>query len=253
MFSLISCASFSLAKYIDKKNEDSILLPLYINDGYLFAVADGVGSYAGAREASHIAIDVLMKLEYQLANNFTSRIDIDLIFKTIKSKISELSNTDVAFKDSATTLTFCYVNQFGIRIGHIGDCRLYLKDDNKLIQITKDHTRHQQLLDAKLYTAKQLKEISGKNVLTTALSKNIEMKYDEYFISIDELIDFKDENNCIVINIMTDGAHNIWEKRPKFSQKTLSSPLAFSSSLLRRIERIGAEDDHSLISVKVQF
>lgn len=253
MFSLISCGSFSLAKYIDKKNEDSILLPLFLNDGYLFAVADGVGSYAGAREASHIAIDVLMNLEHQLANRSMNRIDIDLIFKTIKSKISELSNTDVAFKDSATTLTFCYVNQFGIRIGHIGDCRLYLKDDNKLIQITKDHTRHQQLLDAKLYTAKQLKGISGKNVLTTALSKNIEMKYDEYFISINELTDFKDENNCIVINIMTDGAHNIWEKRPKFSQKTLSSPLAFSSSLLRRIERIGAEDDHSLISVKVKF
>jgi protein phosphatase len=46
MFSLISCGSFSLAKYIDKKNEDSILLPLFLNDGYLFAVADGVGSYA---------------------------------------------------------------------------------------------------------------------------------------------------------------------------------------------------------------
>ena len=52
---------------------------------------------------------------------------------------------------------------------------------------------------------------------------------------------------------MSDGAYNIWEKRPVFSQKTLNSPSAFCNSLLRRVERIGAEDDHSLISVKIKI
>ena len=253
MFSLISYASFSLAKHINRKNEDSVLLPIHVNNGYLFAVADGVGSYEGAKEASNIATNFLMTLERKLEKSTSKELDIKSILNSIKSKIETLSNENIALKDAATTLTFCYVDQYGMRIGHIGDSRLYLKSENQLIQITKDHTRHQQLLDAKLYTAKQLKKISGKNFLTTAFSKNIEMKYDEYFLSIDEIIDYKDENNSILINIMTDGAHNIWEKRPKFSPKTLGSPLAFSSSLLRRIDRVGAEDDHSLVSVKIQF
>lgn len=253
MFSLISCASFSIAKNPNKQNEDSILLPIRLDEGYLFGIADGVGSYEGAREASNTATNFLMSLNQNSIIKNSQFIDIKDIFEKIKYKIELLSNENEIFKDAATTLTLCYVDNYGIRIGHIGDSRLYLKLNNQLIQITKDHTRHQQLLDAKLYTAKQLKKVSGKNILTTALSKNIEMNYDEYYLSLEDLNKYRDEENNIIINIMSDGTHSIWETRPKFSPKTLSSPLAFSSSLLRRINRVGAEDDHSLISVKIQF
>lgn len=250
MFSLISCASFSIAKDPNKINEDSVLLPISLHHGYICAVADGVGSYKGAKEASKLVTDFLMTLKN---DKVESHFNIDSIFNSIKDKIDNLSNVNSDFQEAATTLTFYYIDNLGIHIGHIGDSRLYIKNNSKLIQVTKDHTRHQQLLDAQLYTAKQLKKISGKNILTTALSSKIEMKYDKYFLSIEDLKKFSDDENCILINLMSDGAYNIWEKRPVFSQKTLNSPSAFCNSLLRRVERIGAEDDHSLISVKIKI
>ena len=124
MFSLISCASFSIAKNPNKQNEDSILLPIRLDEGYLFGIADGVGSYEGAREASNTATNFLMSLNQNSIIKNSQFIDIKEIFEKIKYKIELLSNENEIFKDAATTLTLCYVDNYGIRIGHIGDSRL---------------------------------------------------------------------------------------------------------------------------------
>jgi serine/threonine protein phosphatase PrpC len=73
-----------------------------------------------------------------------------------------LSDKNIKFSHAATTLTFCFVDDEGLHIGHVGDCRLYVKTDSKLKQITKDHTQHQKLLDDKIYSKSELKQLPGK-------------------------------------------------------------------------------------------
>ncbi|WP_026824148.1 PP2C family protein-serine/threonine phosphatase, partial [Arsenophonus nasoniae] len=164
MIELLNCGLFSYGKDDFKENQDSILPPSKIGNGYIFAIADGVGSYKGAKLASQIAINHLSKMV--LDHN----IDIDFIFSAIKDEIFKISNENPDLYHSATTLTFCYVNNDNVHIGHIGDTRIYVKNKNKLIQLSKDHTVHQSLLDEKIYTKKELKNIKGKNKLTTAIS-----------------------------------------------------------------------------------
>ncbi|MWQ17339.1 PP2C family protein-serine/threonine phosphatase [Glaesserella parasuis] len=233
MINLIASASFSFPKEQIRQNQDHILSCTKHNNGYLFAVADGVGGYKGGEIASRIAIKNL-----ELAYN-----------NVFSASLAEIKKLDPEYNQASTTLTFGYLTQEGLYIGHIGDCRLYIKQGNKLRQKTKDHTTHQKLFDEKIYTKKELKELSGKNVITTAISTQVEMKPDEFFIPMSEI---KDENNEVSIYIMSDGAHHFWEHRPRFSEKTMNSIVKFSATLQKRIEK-SPIDDYSLIAVQFKI
>ncbi|HCD4875286.1 TPA: serine/threonine-protein phosphatase, partial [Enterobacter hormaechei] len=133
-------------------------------------------------------------------------------------------------------------------IAHVGDCRLYVKNNNKLKQLTKDHTQHQMLIDEGIFSSRQLKNAKGKNLLTTAISKTIELDYNMLQIPLSDLYD---DNQNLILIVMSDGAHHFWEKRPRFSVNTLSEPSRFCSSLKKRIENGPPIDDYSVIAVKL--
>lgn len=230
MINLLSSSIFSFPKNTERKNQDAIFSPNQYKNNYLFAIADGVGGYAGGEIASQIAIECLTE-------------SINNIFARSLAKIKALPPE---YAKASTTLTFGYLTKDGLHVGHIGDCRLYIKQGNKLRQKTKDHTSHQKLLDEGIYTKKELKELSGKNIITTAISTQVEMKPDEFFIPIEEL---KDENGEIFIYLMSDGAHHFWEHRPRFSDNTMKSITKFSAALQKRIEKAPV-DDYSLIALQ---
>lgn len=137
-----------------KQNEDSILAPIRKNDGFLFGVADGLGSYKGAREASSFVCDFLqnnINISHSYLKDLLKNELIQGFYKFIESLDSESSK-------ASTTLSFCYLNDVGLSIWHVGDCRVYVKQDLKLIQLTNDHTQYQELLDKKIYSKKELAE-----------------------------------------------------------------------------------------------
>lgn len=245
MLELTNVAAFSHPKSLGKNNEDSILLPVRIEKGFIFAIADGVGSYEGAHLASQIAIKHLSEI-----NNISNEKEVETILLEVKNLIGELESLDINYHQAATTLTFALVDDNGLHIIHVGDSRLYLLKDLKLLCQTTDHTQHKKLLEAGLFTQRQLNKMPGKNILTTALAKNIDLEYQYKYLKHKDIVD--SEGNLIV-NIMSDGAYEFWESRPKFSFNTMRNPTAFSNSLQKRIEKNGALDDYSLISVKFKI
>lgn len=240
MLKLKECSSFTHAKSDKRVNQDSILTPTRCDDGFLFAVADGVGSYKGSDLASMAAVEYLEKSHLSKA-----RLISPDLFEGVLSKVKELSNYDPEYEVASTTLTYAYVNSNEIIIGHIGDCRAYVKQGNKLVQLTKDHTQHQMLIDQKVYTKAQLKNASGKNLITTAISQVVPMKPEFFSFKVS---DYVDDLQDLTIYLMSDGAHAYWEQNPRFSPNTMKNVTKLSNSLLRRIERKGAKDDYSLVS-----
>ena len=241
MINLITSSFFSHPKDEQKENQDSILPVKKVGDNYIFAVADGVGSYLGAKEASTIAVNHLNQLQENELN------DMDDIFICIRNKIIKLSDDIADFENAATTLTFGIFNYKGLTIGHIGDCRLYIEENGKLRQKTKDHTNHQRLLDEKIYTKKELKELPGKNIINEAITKKIKMNYNSIFIPMSDIT--RNNDNIVSFFLMSDGAHQHWEHRPRFSLNTISHTDSFSASLRKRIEK-NPTDDYSLVAVQ---
>ncbi|HAV7684751.1 TPA: serine/threonine-protein phosphatase [Escherichia coli] len=242
MITLLNCGLFSVAKEIAGENEDTILAPLLTRAGYVMAVADGVGSYAGAKILSSTVINTLKELTEN--GEF---VDVESTFIGIKSKINELVEYEPLLYKAATTLTYAILNEKGLYIGHVGDSRLYLKKARKLIQLTKDHTQYQSLMDRKLYTKKELDSMGVSHTLTLALSNSIDLGYEHIFYPINDCLD---DDGFINLYLMTDGAYHFWNKRPRFSYDTLKKPTRFASSLLNRIELNGAIDDYSLVAAR---
>jgi len=243
MIRIIEVASYTFSKEQDKKNQDSILSPMWAGKGILFAIADGVGSYQGGELASRTAIEYLSKISPDL--NVAS--NIESIFHTVRELVRDLGNVDKIYAQAATTLTLGFIDDEKLHIGHVGDCRMYIKNSiNRLVQITKDHTQLQQLVDEKLYTKKYLQDKKVKNILTTAIANNVEMKCDIFSIPLSEI---QDGEANLSIYIMSDGSHKFWDIRPRFSSKTMGSVTRFASSLKRRIEFFTPVDDYSFVAV----
>ncbi|HCI6491703.1 protein phosphatase 2C domain-containing protein [Klebsiella pneumoniae] len=245
MIKLLGISSFTYSKNGVDENQDCILPFKREEDGFMIAVADGVGGYDGGLDASSLAVSQLEK------NTFSAnRSDVDNFFHSLKQKLKELSKDNPIFFAAATTLTFCHISKKGLMIGHCGDSRLYLKVGNKLVQITKDQTQHQILIDKGLYTPRQLRNLMGGNVLTSAISAKLDLEYQVIEIPTEDL---PLQNGNVNIFIMSDGAHYHWEGRPRFSEKTMDNPSKFAASLQKRIETKGPHDDFSLVCIKVSY
>ncbi|EPG6764007.1 PP2C family protein-serine/threonine phosphatase [Escherichia coli] len=243
MINLLSCGFFSCPKDSVRGNQDSYVLPTPTGKGFLFAVADGVGSYEGAKEIADTATSALRSFKH---DNFK---DIQKTFLALKEKVDAVVVAKSEWINAATTLSFCFVDNEALYVGHVGDTRVYVKKGAKLQLITKDHTQHQELFDDGIYTKKELRDLPGKNTLTSAISRNIALRFQSVTLPLSELVD---ENGLITVYIMSDGAHHFWEQRPRLSLETISKAPKFAASLLRRIERSGPIDDYTLVAVSFQ-
>ncbi|MGI2800594.1 PP2C family protein-serine/threonine phosphatase [Photobacterium damselae] len=245
MYRIIEVGGFSNPAPNKIDNEDSFLLPTYnVNNDIVFAIADGVGSSNGASKASKQAVNAIsQKLNDKYFN-------LKECFYEAKMNVDELSIDNKSLSNSATTLTIAQVCNDVINVGHIGDCRLYYKSGNKLVQITKDHTRYQELLDSKEHSLNKIRKHKQRlsAVLTKAISHDAPTDPDYFSVPLSEITN---ENNEIVLIMMSDGTYHYWDKRPRFSEATMNSPSAFASSLRKRVQK-QAHDDYTLVCVKLR-
>lgn len=237
MISIIEIASFSFPDNNKEKNEDWLLPPTFdSNYGLVLAIADGVGSSKSPNQASLSAIKSVKK------SIECGMFSVKNAFDKAKEEINKLEI------DSATTLTVVHISEGKTTIGHLGDCRVYAKINDKLNQLTIDHNKYKEMFDSGEHKLKNLKNHKERlsAILTKALSKNVSIEPDILTFDTNDFLFNKELN----IFIMSDGAYKHWEKRPRFSKNTMDSPLYFASSLKKRILK-EIVDDYSFIGVKV--
>jgi serine/threonine protein phosphatase PrpC len=149
-------------------NEDSA-----IYGANLIAVADGMGGHAGGEVASAIAINALAQLLPVITDpeiDIDSREDLFLnITYEIDSQILEKSKQNPELSGMGTTLTALNISGNNVELLHIGDSRCYRYRDNKLEQLSYDHTVMQELLDQGRLTPEEVFDHPQRSLLTQAL------------------------------------------------------------------------------------
>ena len=149
-------------------NEDSA-----IYGANLIAVADGMGGHAGGEVASAIAINALAQLLPVISDteiDIDSREDLFLnITYEIDSQILEKSKQNPELAGMGTTLTALNISGDNVELLHIGDSRCYRYRDNKLAQLSYDHTVMQELLDQGRLTPEEVFDHPQRSLLTQAL------------------------------------------------------------------------------------
>lgn len=137
-------------------------------NGHLFVVCDGMGGHVGGAKASTIAVasitEYFMREQY---GNVIQAIDRALSFANEQIFASALSEPEL--KGMGTTAVVLIVSGNDCFIGHVGDSRIYLKSNNKLHRITKDHSFVQTLVDSGVISDDEAESHPNKNQILKAL------------------------------------------------------------------------------------
>ncbi|HSD63983.1 MAG TPA: protein phosphatase 2C domain-containing protein [Ignavibacteriaceae bacterium] len=151
-------------------------LNLYNKKGQLFIVADGMGGHKGGKEASTIAVNVVSSeyLNSSLDDSTAVREAIEKANLTIHNQAGHSTE----FGRMGTTCSVLLLkNETGI-IGHVGDSRIYKIENNKIEQLTDDHTKVLEMLREGILTPEEAKNYPSKSVLARALGVEEKVRVD---------------------------------------------------------------------------
>ncbi|MBM3183477.1 MAG: Stp1/IreP family PP2C-type Ser/Thr phosphatase [Chloroflexi bacterium] len=232
-------------------NEDSILCTSFalrthlgVVTAGLFAVADGMGGH----NAGEIASDLATRTIHTecVANLFSQHPAPPLsilasAFDKANSSIFE-SSSDSELKGMGTTLTAALVIGEDLYLAHIGDSRCYIINARETIQVTKDHSVVQQLVDAGAITSEQARNHPRRNEITRVLGYSREVVPDLHHIKL-----YAGDN----ILFCSDGLHGVLPVN-EIAETVLGSPNPDQAcaDLTAQANLAGGPDNISVIIVK---
>jgi serine/threonine protein phosphatase PrpC len=159
---LLRSAARSDVGLVRKGNEDS---------GYagseLLVVADGMGGHAAGELASAAAIATLAELETEGLNDADAVLRLSSSVTLTSERIADIVAAQPEFAGMGTTVTALAWLRDPPRVAlvHVGDSRAYLLRDGTLVQLTRDHTYVQSLVDSGKITAEQALVHPRRNLL----------------------------------------------------------------------------------------
>jgi serine/threonine protein phosphatase PrpC len=113
----------------------------------LLAMADGMGGHAGGDIASSTVIGALVDLDGEALGSAEASSALLQRISTANDELAEMAKAEPSLHGMGTTLIAILRSNNKLVIAHIGDSRAFLARDGKLVQITKDHSFVQSLVD----------------------------------------------------------------------------------------------------------
>jgi protein phosphatase len=197
-------------------------------DTALFVLADGMGGYNAGEVASGIAVRTVLQLvaagcereERHAMDPATGLMRQTVILRDAITRankvIHQTARTQPQCQGMGTTIVACLFYDNRISIAHVGDSRLYRFRQNRLEQLTTDHSLLQELVDRGFYSQQEAARSANRNYVTRALgvepTVQVELQEaaverdDVYLLCSDGLPDMV-EHEDIHLTISTFGAN----------------------------------------------
>lgn len=174
---------------VRKNNEDSFLFETYEKLNILI-LADGVGGHEDGEIASSYAVNIVMKYiksNYKLYSDYLHLL-VDAFCEANKV-IYEINleknsgENKISNRLMGTTLEVLLFDEGILYFGHVGDSRIYIKDDNFRL-LTKDHSLVQYLYSSGALTEEEVKNYNDKNSILRAIGMEKHVEVDVNSIRI---------------------------------------------------------------------
>jgi serine/threonine protein phosphatase PrpC len=218
-------------------NEDSFVIA-----PPLFAVADGMGGAQAGEVASALAAGAL---EESGANGGGERRVSELI-QEANRRVHERATTDAATAGMGTTITAALVEPDGrVVFGHVGDSRAYLLRDDKLEQLTNDHTLVAELVRRGELSPGEAQVHPQRSVITRALGTDPDVDVDTFAV---------DAQPGDVYLICSDGLSSMVDSRDieEILRKHRADLEGASRALIQAANRGGGEDNITAVLFAVE-
>ena len=152
--------------------------------GSLFMVADGMGGAAAGEIASAMATEIVLE---ELESRWVKASDTDpetfaralkAATETVNSRIHRFATERPENRGMGTTATIAGLVGDTLYVAQVGDSRAYLVRDGVALQITRDHSLMQKLVEAGEPTAEEAEVSERRNIILQALGPEPVVKVD---------------------------------------------------------------------------
>lgn len=153
---------------VRENNEDYIKFYVDNNPSKLSRVivlCDGMGGHAHGEIASKIVAESVFSTLNSKKDDFFEN-DLQLALDNALIALNKANVYDDS-KKMGTTLVVAIFNKNKVLVGHVGDSRCYLFDDDGIIKFrTKDHSKVAEAVEAEILTEEEAINSEYKNILT---------------------------------------------------------------------------------------
>lgn len=221
-----------------KVNEDSLLVRSEIG---LWAVADGMGGHAAGDIASATVVEALGKLpEPQGLDDLLEGAVAAL--SNANRELIILAGSEEGQRSIGSTVVGLAVAKGEFRCFWAGDSRAYRIRDDRLVQITRDHSLVQDLVDAGMLQANEAVDHPNSNIITRAVGVAEDLHVDSV------RGDVKPGDRFL---LASDGLTRMVDDRELAAELVSSDPEAAADRLIDLVLARGAPDNVTLIITEI--
>ena len=221
-----------------KVNEDALLVR---TERGLWAVADGMGGHERGDVASSRVTQSLLELPaidgleelVESAVTTLQRVNDDLI---------ELAGEAEGQKSIGSTVVGLAIADGQFRCFWAGDSRAYRLRDNQIVQLSRDHSMVQDLVDAGMLQPEEAEGHPNANIITRAVGVARDLRIDT--VSGDA----KPRDQFL---LATDGVTRLLSDAELAAELSTNPPAIAARKLIDTVLARGAPDNASLIIVKI--
>ena len=224
-------------------NEDSYLI---MKRERVFAVADGVGGAFAGDVASRSALEIINKGIHKFSKQHKNNkiVFLQKLIKAGNKLVYQLSQKEN--KQMASTIAMMMVEENYAVLGHVGDSRIYVARNGSILQLTKDHSKLQELLDQNPHLSITREKYNDGHIITRALGvgKNVEPDIQKVILKHDD-----------VFILCTDGiySHNSKNEMLDNINKNRKDLKTICETLKKNCYKKGAKDNLTAIVLRVIF
>lgn len=150
---------------VRKSNEDAYYLPKM---GERFAiVADGLGGHLAGEVASRMAVSEVARHMRE-----ASQPDEEVIQRAVRdanSLIYKAATDNISQSGMGTTLTALWFDNQAVHLIHVGDSRAYLLRNQALMQLSRDHSLVEEMMEKGELTPDEARVHPHRHLITRAL------------------------------------------------------------------------------------
>ena len=228
-------------------NEDYFTVQALGEHAMLAVICDGMGGAVGGNVASETAARLVAEaVQAAWREDSGSRSIKHMLVAALdnaNTRVFDLAIVDENLAGMGTTVVAAIVTPQAVHIAHVGDSRAYLFNSGGLLQLTKDHSVVQVMVDAGQITEDEAKSHPRKNLITRVLGvgEQLDVDYCEQALSEGDLL-----------LLCTDGLSNAVDLElglPLLLEQSAFDGLA--EDLVELANRNGGPDNITVVAVEV--
>jgi protein phosphatase len=216
--------------------------------GSLFAVCDGMGGAAAGEVASQLAVDILYEkmIDGVPADRIVERNELARrLVRSVESaglRIFQEAKADRTRRGMGTTVTAAALVDEVLFLAQVGDSRGYILREGQLVQVTRDQSLVNQLIEAGQLTEEEAETFEHNNIILQALGTADTVQVDLTYVEL------RKGDTLLLCSDGLSGMVRFDEIRDTLLQ--FSEPLEACKALTEKANLAGGHDNITVVIVK---